>query len=98
LPLPFTTHLIGCWQLGSVALTGALNPSVALPLYAAGVCWTIVYDTIYAHQDTADDAQIGVKSTALLFGTKNSTPILSAWAAGSLAWYVTRPRAHFDNY
>ncbi len=37
-------------------------------LYAAGICWTLFYDTIYAHQDTEDDALIGVKSTARLFG------------------------------
>jgi 4-hydroxybenzoate polyprenyltransferase len=45
--------------------------SLALPaymLYAACVLWTIGYDTIYAHQDKEDDAVIGVKSTALLFG------------------------------
>lgn len=30
--------------------------------------WTLIYDTIYAHQDKRDDALIGLKSTALLFG------------------------------
>lgn len=33
------------------------------------ICWTILYDTIYALQDKRDDAQAGVKSTALLFGS-----------------------------
>jgi 4-hydroxybenzoate polyprenyltransferase len=37
-------------------------------LYLAGISWTLFYDTIYAHQDTEDDALIGVKSTARLFG------------------------------
>lgn len=37
-------------------------------LYAAGIFWTLAYDTIYAHQDKQDDARIGIKSTALLFG------------------------------
>jgi 4-hydroxybenzoate polyprenyltransferase len=37
-------------------------------LYLAGIAWTLFYDTIYAHQDTEDDALIGVKSTARLFG------------------------------
>jgi 4-hydroxybenzoate polyprenyltransferase len=41
---------------------------VSLPLYVAGICWTMVYDTIYAHQDKWDDLQVGVKSTALRFG------------------------------
>jgi 4-hydroxybenzoate polyprenyltransferase len=38
-------------------------------LYLAGIAWTLFYDTIYAHQDREDDALIGVKSTARLFGT-----------------------------
>lgn len=45
---------------------------LALPavlLYAAGIAWTLFYDTIYAHQDREDDALIGVRSTARLFGT-----------------------------
>ncbi|MBX9710240.1 MAG: UbiA family prenyltransferase, partial [Xanthobacteraceae bacterium] len=40
----------------------------ALLLYGGSIAWVIGYDTIYAHQDTDDDALIGVKSTALLFG------------------------------
>jgi 4-hydroxybenzoate polyprenyltransferase len=40
-------------------------------LYAAGIAWTLFYDTIYAHQDAEDDALIGVKSTARLFGTNS---------------------------
>lgn len=49
------------------AHAGQLN-SPAILLYAAGIAWTLFYDTIYAHQDTEDDALIGVKSTARLFG------------------------------
>ena len=40
----------------------------ALILYAAGVSWTVFYDTIYAFQDLKDDVIAGVKSTARLFG------------------------------
>ncbi len=40
-------------------------------LYAGGIAWTLFYDTIYAHQDAEDDALIGVKSTARLFGTNS---------------------------
>ena len=43
---------------------------VALVLYAGSIAWVIGYDTIYAHQDAEDDALIGIKSTALLFGAK----------------------------
>lgn len=53
--------------LAWTAHTGTLN-SPAVLLYAAGIAWTLYYDTIYAHQDAEDDALIGVKSTALLFG------------------------------
>lgn len=41
-------------------------------LYLAGIAWTLFYDTIYAHQDREDDALIGVKSTARLFGEKSA--------------------------
>ena len=49
-------------------------------LYAAGIAWTLFYDTIYAHQDREDDALIGVRSTARLFGAHTGR-----WLAGFLA-------------
>ncbi|KAL0060565.1 hypothetical protein AAF712_012623 [Marasmius tenuissimus] len=52
-----------------------------LVLYAGCVAWTIIYDTVYAYQDVHDDAKIGIKSTALLFGPKNGRLILSGFAA-----------------
>ena len=56
--------------LAWVAHTGRLEwPAVVL--YIGGICWTLFYDTIYAHQDAEDDALIGVKSTARLFGTES---------------------------
>lgn len=54
--------------LGYSAITGSVNPTICLPLYISGVCWTIIYDTIYAHQDVKDDLQLGMKSTAIHFG------------------------------
>ena len=42
--------------------------NVVAPLYSAGVAWTLVYDTIYAHQDKQDDAKLGLGSTALSLG------------------------------
>ncbi len=41
-----------------------------LVLYAGSIAWVIGYDTIYAHQDREDDALIGIKSTARLFGDR----------------------------
>jgi 4-hydroxybenzoate polyprenyltransferase len=51
-----------------VAHTGGLSWPI-FSLYIAGIFWTLFYDTIYAFQDTQDDLLIGVKSTAILFGT-----------------------------
>jgi 4-hydroxybenzoate polyprenyltransferase len=44
--------------------------ATALLLYAGSIAWVIGYDTIYAHQDAEDDALIGIKSTARLFGAR----------------------------
>ncbi len=54
--------------LGWAAHFGSLG-AAAIWLYAAGIVWTLFYDTIYAHQDREDDALVGVKSTARLFGS-----------------------------
>ena len=53
--------------LGYAAHSGSLGWPAIL-LYFSGIAWTLFYDTIYAHQDTEDDALIGIKSTARLFG------------------------------
>jgi len=52
----------------------------ALALYAAGVFWTLGYDTIYAHQDKKDDILVGVKSTALKFGTSTKPWLVGFYA------------------
>ena len=66
--------------VGVAAVTGSLAAS-ALVLYAAGIFWTLGYDTIYAHQDKVDDAIVGVRSTARLFGARTK-PWLAAFYAG----------------
>jgi len=55
--------------MGFAVTLGRID-AAALLLYAGSIAWVIGYDTIYAHQDTEDDALIGVKSTALLFGAR----------------------------
>ena len=60
--------------MGYAAATGRLQWP-ALLLYLAAITWILGFDTIYAHQDREDDALIGVKSTARLFG-ENTTPFL----------------------
>ncbi len=49
------------------AQTGEL-PAALWLLYLANLLWTVAYDTFYAMVDRDDDLQIGVKSTAILFG------------------------------
>jgi 4-hydroxybenzoate polyprenyltransferase len=55
--------------MGFAATLGRID-APALALYAGSIAWVIGYDTIYAHQDVEDDALIGIKSTARLFGAR----------------------------
>ncbi len=50
-------------------------PLVAWLLFTANLCWTVAYDTMYAMVDRDDDVQIGVKSTAILFGNNDTRMI-----------------------
>ena len=63
--------------MGWAGAFARLDPP-ALLLYAGSIFWVIGYDTIYAHQDREDDALIGIKSTALLFGPRTK-PMLAAF-------------------
>jgi 4-hydroxybenzoate polyprenyltransferase len=65
--------------LGFAAQTGTLDTADVM-LYAGLFCWTLGYDTIYAHQDKDDDALIGVKSTARLLGARSREWILGFFA------------------
>ncbi|KZT27629.1 UbiA prenyltransferase [Neolentinus lepideus HHB14362 ss-1] len=70
------------WGLPTAWLIAAPNDYQYAPMWAltfGTLCWTIVYDTIYACQDRKDDVKAGVKSTAVLFGDYVK-PILSAFA------------------
>jgi 4-hydroxybenzoate polyprenyltransferase len=69
--------------MGWAAAFGRLD-APALVLYAGAIAWVIGYDTIYAHQDREDDALIGIKSTALLFGprTKAMLAVFYSLAVG----------------
>ncbi len=53
--------------MGWAAAMGSLGAPAFL-IYACAIFWTIGYDTIYALQDARDDAIVGVRSTARLFG------------------------------
>jgi 4-hydroxybenzoate polyprenyltransferase len=84
--------------LGYAAAGGRLDAACAA-LYAAAILWDLGFDTIYAHQDREDDALVGVRSTARLFG-ENTRPFLagcyaacvavlglSGWLAGLGPWF-----------
>lgn len=70
--------------VGFVEAAGSLSLPHAIPLYVGGVCWTLVYDTIYGYQDREDDAKLGLKSTSLFFGDRPQA-VLGALSATTLA-------------
>lgn len=84
--------------MGWAAVHGELHVSAFL-LYAAGVFWTLGYDTIYAHQDKADDARVGIKSLALYLADRSRgwiagfymafffLMILAGWTASMGPWF-----------
>src|ERR1700688_4593814 len=69
--------------MGFAGTLGRID-ATALALYAGSIAWVIGYDTIYAHQDAEDDALIGIKSTALLFGAR-TRPALAVFYAMAVA-------------
>ena len=87
--------------VGYTAHTATLLPHVAvtLPLYAFGVAWTMVYDTIYAHQDVVDDEKLGLGSTALRWRerTRGWLAVMgvvmvgglvgAGWGEGGMGWW-----------
>lgn len=85
--------------MGYAAVTGGLD-AAALALWAAGFCWILGYDTIYAHQDREDDALVGIRSSALRLGDKTRPFLilcygltmgllaLAGWLAGLAPWYL----------
>lgn len=61
--------------MGWAAYLGEVSPA-SLALYLGAIAWTVGYDTIYAHQDREDDALVGVRSTARLFGNRTKTALV----------------------
>ena len=72
--------------MGWAAVEGSLSAAPVL-LYLGAVAWTVGYDTIYAHQDKEDDAIVGVRSTARLFGD-NTKMWLSGLYGGALICFA----------
>ncbi len=72
---------------GLMGWAGAMG-SLAAPaflIYACAIFWTIGYDTIYALQDARDDAIVGVRSTARLFGEDVKSGVGAFYGAAALA-------------
>ncbi|MGD9740157.1 MAG: 4-hydroxybenzoate octaprenyltransferase [Bauldia sp.] len=65
--------------LGWAAETGGLALAPIL-LYLAGIAWTVGYDTIYALQDKDDDALVGIRSSARLFGERAQFAVAVSYA------------------
>jgi len=84
--------------LGYAAGAGRMDAAWAV-LYGAAILWDLGFDTIYAHQDREDDALVGVKSTARLFGERTASFLafcysgmvlllaLAGWLAGLDGWF-----------
>ncbi|MGF1651161.1 MAG: 4-hydroxybenzoate octaprenyltransferase [Hyphomicrobiaceae bacterium] len=73
--------------VGWAAVTGSVSLA-PLALYAGAVLWTLAYDTIYAHQDAEDDAVLGLKSTALRFGSSTPQWLWAFYGGAILLWLV----------
>jgi 4-hydroxybenzoate polyprenyltransferase len=73
--------------VGYAAVTGTISRAT-VALYAGGVAWTMVYDTIYAMQDQRDDAVVGVRSTARRFANAPRR-WLSFFAVLALAFWTS---------
>ena len=71
--------------VGWAAIKGSLDYA-PIALYLGSVLWTLGYDTIYAHQDTDDDAVLGLKSTALHFGDASPTWIGGFYTGALVLW------------
>lgn len=70
-------------------------PKIAWLIYVVTVLWAVIYDTMYAMADRADDLKIGVKSTAILFGDADRVIIGILQAMMLFALYLIGEQAQF---
>ena len=74
---------------GALVGWASQTAAISLPpllLYLGCILWVIGYDTIYALQDVEDDALIGVRSTARLFGRRARAMVALFYAAAVVVW------------
>ncbi len=79
------------------AETNAIPPEAWL-LLAATVVWATAYDTIYAMMDRKEDLRIGVRSTAILFGTADKAIIGVLQALVILILFLVGQRLSLGGY
>lgn len=87
-----------CWGFAVLipwaASTGSLRPDpVLLGCWLATVLWTSGFDTVYAMPDRADDARIGVRSSARTLGALTPVVVTICYAAAALALGIAASEA-----
>ncbi|KAI0017800.1 UbiA prenyltransferase [Xylariomycetidae sp. FL0641] len=60
---------------------GGEGPPALLCLFLACVLWTVIYDSVYAHQDLQEDLRVGVRSLAVLLRDDTKAALGAALAA-----------------
>lgn len=78
-----------CFSWGALVAVAAVRGSLtwdATALFAGCIAWVIAYDTIYALQDVEDDALVGVRSTARLFGANWRDWTFGFYFAALILW------------
>lgn len=80
--------------VGYTAINDTLSLTEVCPLYLAGICWTLIYDTFYGHMDKKDDIKVGIRGTALLFSenTKKISYVLLVIIFGLFSYFMDKRR------
>jgi 4-hydroxybenzoate polyprenyltransferase len=82
--VPMGTGLFN-WDHAPSAHQNTIFPSSCL--YDTYTLWTVIDDTVYAHQDVKNDCQAGVKSMAVKFGDRTK-PLLVVLAVAQVGLLV----------
>jgi 4-hydroxybenzoate polyprenyltransferase len=94
--------ILGCaFAYGALLGWTARADAFAAPaplLYLSAIFWTIGYDTIYALQDIQDDARVGVRSTARLFGAHVQGAVGALYALSVIFAQAAMLAAHFGAF
>ena len=78
------------------AASGAIINMAMVLLFLLNFAWIVSYDTMYAMVDREDDLRIGVKSTAILFGSYDCFIIALLQIFFHLLWLFIAFEEHFS--